>query len=154
VRQLKKPSIRRVREDSLSLGLRLRETEFAVASFKVANSSGRYTVQHTPHNWILGGLGERRIQRARSGRLRGCVEHQMKALTRISHSRQSCDSLCGGAPLPAAERSGQKFGTSLEVPIKTAFGYAEPRSERLHRERPEARLGNELKRSLGPIGRR
>src|SRR5260370_26044720 len=78
----------------------------------------------------------------------------METLTGIGHSRQSCDGLRGGPLLPTAQRSGQKLGPPLEVPIKAALGDAEPRGQRFHRERPETGLRNELKRSFGPVGRR
>src|SRR5713101_5824662 len=78
----------------------------------------------------------------------------MEPLTRIGHSRQSCDGLRGGPLLPAAERSGQELRPPLEVPIKAALGDAEPHGERFHRERPETGLRNQVKRSFGPVGRR
>src|ERR1700680_539802 len=78
----------------------------------------------------------------------------MEPLTRIRDSRQSRDGLRGDPLLPAAERTGQKLGPPLEVPIKAALGDAEPCAERFHRERPETGLRDELKRSFGLVSRR
>src|ERR1700730_1353835 len=78
----------------------------------------------------------------------------MEPLTRIGDRRQSCDGFGGDALLPASEGRGQKLGPPLEVPIKAAFGDAEPCGKRLDRERAETGLGDELKCSFGPVGGR
>ena len=74
----------------------------------------------------------------------------MEPLTRIGHSRQSCDGFLSGPLLPASKRRSQEFGPPLEVPIKATLSDAQPRGKRFHRERPETGLRDEVEVPLRP----
>jgi hypothetical protein len=133
--ELQQAAIRGIRQDGEGLVQCGREAEIAITAFQVGDPRRRNAVERLANDRVVRGFSQRRVQRARSWRLRRGIEHQFEAASSIGHGIQPPHRVGRRALFPPRQGGGEQLGAAAKVPVEAALRDAEPGGERASRIR-------------------